>query len=355
MSLLAFGLESCVNALLKGDLTELLIALGDNGQGTKSELAERACRLVYGDNRGDASGTWASTSHQTQRVKAAEHAQARHLLAAAFKSLQEADANLASEFPDIKDVPHVLDAAVGSASRKRERYIDNKTHVVICRNWGFNTVTSKCVHESCLHRPAESMQSASGTDNSTSESSTSSDTRRCSSSNADSDAEQGDTSSAQQEEGRASDEAIEVESVCSDGELLEEAEYVEHAIVAAASKLPNPWPRITKDNLEDLIRTVLPYTATVSIGWQENRFIYRSSVEAVSGMPSELEAAKQTVSWGKRGGQRALSAVLDYSWERHQLTTPEQRPAESELASWPDAVLKFLEDIPTIKGYYATP
>ena len=127
---------------------------------------------------------------------------------------------------------------------------------------------------------------------------------------------------------------------------------IETAYEMATVRVFSPWSTVNKDNLEDWLLTVAPPSGRITIGWQENRLMYRSPIKGSDAFPEELRPAKKSLSWGKRGGRECIAALMDYAWARHNVSDSAVRPDESLPINWPAGVLSFIDELPVVKGYY---
>ena len=112
------------------------------------------------------------------------------------------------------------------------------------------------------------------------------------------------------------------------------------------------WSVISKDNLQDWNRTVVPDGLTVTFGWQVNRFNVRCIDKAEARILVEYSGTTKFFSWTSRGGIEALEMLLTHVWDRPLYIDQSLRLEESKQGNWPEALTSFLASIPVIKGYY---
>ena len=121
---LTYGLSKCVNSLQKADLMDILRAQSKPTDGTKSQLLHNAMELVYGESMEGTTQYPTARNTMTQKVKAAAQLSARPLLAEAFNNMREADASLAREVADLKDITDAAIKEQSAGDRKRSRLLE---------------------------------------------------------------------------------------------------------------------------------------------------------------------------------------------------------------------------------------
>ena len=118
-SVLQYGLSSCIETLQKGDLIEILLQYGQPTTGLKADLLSRVNECVYGQDATE--GRRKSVTRTTHRERASNHMKARPLLADAMLCMKDADATLANDFPEIKEVATITEHRARESPSKRAR------------------------------------------------------------------------------------------------------------------------------------------------------------------------------------------------------------------------------------------
>ena len=130
-------------------------------------------------------------------------------------------------------------------------------------------------------------------------------------------------------------------------------QVVESEFTEASTRPPNPWAQVTKENLQDWLNISCPAYAHCTIGWQENRFVFRTSIKPSPTMHSSLLPQNKRWAWPQRGAIEALEAALHFAWERHIALNSGERPEETLPSNWPNTVRSFLGNMPIVKAYYS--